>query len=94
MSEKGGGSVKGRVLMPRAARVQHQDLITREGSCAWCGLDIRAGEGPVVWCPRCGSNEVDFPERPTPVKHTHVADTHCPGSIAFGVMGGTVFGRR
>jgi hypothetical protein len=82
------GSSKGRVL-PRRPLAQP----IRTGSCAWCGADCVEYLGFPTRCQVCKSTEIDWlepPEPPAPTPHTHVANTHTPGSIAYCVLGGFV----
>jgi hypothetical protein len=99
-SLKGGGSLKGRVIGNRLARPAAQFLVEREGSCAWCGFDIRAPKDQAVACPRCRSFEIDWIEpKPAPPTPAHVSnrtrdEQWVPGSIAYSLLGARVVGRR
>lgn len=100
-SLKGGGSLKGRVIGNRLARATAQVLVAREGSCAWCGLDIRAGKAGHVFCDRCGSDEIDWvepkpaaPQAPEHVSNRTRDEQWVPGTLAYSLLGARVFGRR
>lgn len=91
------GSVKGRVIGNRLARPSTQFLIEREGSCAWCGFEVRAPKDGEICCPRCQSEEIDWitPATPVPPAATRTRDANwLPGSYAYPMFGCRVFGRR
>jgi hypothetical protein len=85
------GSYKGRVLMPKAARPDHQHVSGRQGTCAWCGETCYGPKDQPTVCPRCGSDEIDWvpPIEPPPAPpHRHFRDEHIPGSIAYALLAG------
>jgi hypothetical protein len=89
------GSVKGRTLLHASAREKYQQVATREGVCAWCGLTVFGLATGITRCPRCVSTEIDWKPPPTPPKGHYTRDEgYAPGSIAYSVLGGTVFRRR
>ena len=80
------GSYKGRVLMPTAARPDHQHVSGRQGTCAWCGETCYGPKDQPTRCPRCDSDEIDWIVPVVPVAdapHQHFRDAHTPGSIAY-----------
>jgi hypothetical protein len=89
------GSVKGRALFHASAREKHQQVVSREGICAWCGLTVFGLPAGITRCTRCDSDEIDWIAPPAPPKGHYTRDaSYSPGSIAYSVLGGTVFGRR
>ena len=90
------GSAKGRVILNRLARASTQHVVEREGVCAWCGYAIRAAKDGDPPCPRCKSFEIDWvPTGPVIPAATRTRDEQwTPGSIAYSVMGGRVYGRK
>ncbi len=94
MSRGPGGSAKGRVIGHTSVRIRQSKgkLITFDadrpilGTCSWCAWECHS-TGSL--CPRCGGEVDPITHEP----HQHVQNTHTPGSVAFGILGGFVYAK-